>query len=95
MPLANLVAPVERSSSAPIIRRGEVRLGEGPAPCTDERRTSGSSASQSLPRSVTPPPGTRYGITNVESPPTGGILRPPGGGAFPKKVRRPSGYPQP
>ena len=94
MPLANLVAPVERSNSAPIIRRGELRLGEGRAPCTDECRTSGSSASQSLPRSVTPPPGTRYGITNGESPPTGGILRPPGGGAFPKKVRRPSGYPQ-
>jgi len=91
VPLANVVAPVERSNSAPFLRRGELLLGEGCAPGKEDCRTSGSSASQSLPRSNTPPPGTRYGSTNRDSPPTGGILRPPGGGASPKKVRCPSG----
>tara|TARA_B100000795_G_scaffold252158_1_gene221494 strand:+ start:1384 stop:2157 length:774 start_codon:yes stop_codon:yes gene_type:complete len=95
VPLANLVAPLERSNSAPIIRRGEILLSEGRAPRKDGLKTSDSSTSQDPPRSVTPPPGTRYGITNRESPPTGGILRPPGGGAFPKKVRRPRGQPSP
>jgi len=91
VPLANLVAPLERSNSAPIIRRGEILLSEGRAPRKDGLKTSDSSTSQDPPRSVTPPPGTRYGITNRESPPTGGILRPPGGGAFPKKERKNSG----